>query len=167
MTATHEDVARRLAKKDLYPENSLKGSSMEYLPAKDNKPATIIGYGWAVYAVRYKDAVIIFGDWTAHWGQTTQRHLKTIRDAADNNQLWIIDAINKQVDHWTDLTPEQRQLGEAYREQRKRQIIDDGLDTGNLPDGRLTTKHVNKMINNRMNNSTEWRIKNKYFQRQR
>jgi len=79
---SHNDVARRITHK---PTNdamgrSLKGSNMSYVPPVNDKPAALKGYGWAFYALRVDDTVILDASWDGYSTSTTQ-HMGIIRSA--------------------------------------------------------------------------------------
>jgi hypothetical protein len=59
--STHTEVARRLAANSNSDEHSrpLRGSNMSFQPRTGSKPAAILGYGWAYYALRVDDTVIL------------------------------------------------------------------------------------------------------------
>jgi len=101
---SHYDVARRLASKRTSDEfdRRLQGTNMSYKPPTGDKPAGIQGYGWAFYALRVDDTVILDTSWQGYSVSTTQ-HLTHIRRAvsrSDHVNLVECD-IPRSVDTYT------------------------------------------------------------------
>jgi len=92
--ANHGQIATRLCKKSDSDAmtRGLTGHSMEYKPARpdNDKPATIIGYGWAVYAVRIDDTVIIDDRWHGYSTSTSGHLTEIARSARRSNHVNLV-----------------------------------------------------------------------------
>lgn len=93
MTKSHNRVANALCNGE---DKEVKGNSMTYKPETDNNPACIVGYGWATYAVKRGNNIIVFWDWNGY-SHSTSTHLTRIERAAryhDMNVVYMTDVIS-------------------------------------------------------------------------
>lgn len=79
---SHDDVAQRITSGSQEDrQKSLKGTNMQYVPASQDNPEMILGYDWAVYAVRIDDTVIIDWAWYSY-SMSTKKHIGIIESRA-------------------------------------------------------------------------------------
>ncbi|MDY6788808.1 MAG: hypothetical protein SVV03_02485 [Candidatus Nanohaloarchaea archaeon] len=87
---SHQDVANRLCGSDTEArQRPLSGTNMTYKPPTGDRPAAVMGYGRACYAVRIRDNMILFRDWEGYSVSTTQ-HLTILEKAARRHDLNIV-----------------------------------------------------------------------------
>lgn len=78
MQGTHREIAQELATEG---SEKAEGHNMVYKPSDNGHYASIEGYGWATYAVKVQNTVLIFWDWYSY-SQSTKQHLRHIERAA-------------------------------------------------------------------------------------
>lgn len=135
--ANHGQVATRLCKKRGSDTlgRGLTGYNMEFKPARpsNDKPACIIGYGWAVYAVRIDDTVIIDDRWHGY-STSTSGHLTEIARSARRSDHVNLVYISSDQSHYKN-----RGMHKSYSTNFKRHVptISDVLEETGFDRGEL------------------------------